>query len=190
MMTSPLLGDFPRRLERMRAAGVLRVDPRRAIPARCGLGWDAGELEALVVERDAAAVGSVRALPAAREAVASYLAGHHVTVRPERIFFAPSRSAARRLALAAACVPGDEVLAPAPARPLVERAGAAPRLRVRPYALAFGEMWHIEQKSIRRAVGPKTRAIVAGNPAEPTGAILSGEELAALDELCGLRGLS
>lgn len=190
-MISSLVGDFSRQLERMRAAGALRLDLTEADPARCGLGWDPGELDGLVAERDAAAPGSApEALAAAREAVASYLAGHHVTVRPDRVFFAPSRGAARRLALAAACGPGDEVLAPSPARPLVKRAGAGPRPRLRPYALAFGEAWHLDRRSIRHALGPRTRAIVAGNPAEPTGAILSGDELAALDELCGLRGLA
>lgn len=188
-MTSSLTGDFRRQLERVRAAGALRLDLTEGEPARCGLGWDPGELDELTADRGSIAPdGAAEALTAAREAVASYLAGHHVTVRPDRVFFAASRSVARGLALAAACGPGDEVLAPSPARLAVEHAGAGPRTRT--YALAFGEAWHLDRRSIRHGLGPRTRAIVVGNPAEPTGAILSGEELAALDELCGLRGLA
>ena len=78
------------------------------------------------------------------------------------------------------------MLVPAPARPLVE-SGAA---HARRYALVFGEEWRIDRKSLRRGVGPRTRAIAVGNPAEPTGALLTAEELAALDELCGVRGLA
>ncbi len=189
-MTSSIVGDFPRQLARMRAAGTVRFDLTEGEPARCGLGWDPAELEALVGEHGGPPGGAKEALTAAREAVASYLAGHHVTVHPDRIFFAPSRGAARCLALAAACGPGDEVLAPSPARLPLERASVASPPRLRRYALTFGEAWHIDRRSIRHALGPRTRAIVAGNPAEPTGAILSGEDLAALDELCGLRGLA
>jgi aspartate/methionine/tyrosine aminotransferase len=177
--------DFLHRLEQLRAAGVLRFDLVASAPARCGLGWDRRELDALLDDRGGGA-GPGSALGDAREAVASYLAGHRVSVPPDRVFFASSRAAARRLALAAACGPVDEVLVPAPARPFVE-VGAA---HVRRYALVFGEEWRIDRKSLRRAVGPRTRAIGVGNPAEPTGALLAAEELAALDELCGVRGLA
>jgi len=177
--------DFVRRLAQLRAAGVLRFDLLESDPTRCGLGWDRRELEALLEGRGAGA-GPEAALTDAREAVASYLAGHRVSVPPDRVFFASSRGAARRLALAAACGADGEVLVPAPARPLVE-SGAA---HARRYALVFGEEWRIDRKSLRRGVGPRTRAIAVGNPAEPTGALLTAEELAALDELCGVRGLA
>lgn len=190
-MIASLVGDFSRQLERVRAAGALKLDLTEADPARCGLGWDPGELEELTANRGPIAPGAAaEALTSGREAVASYLAGHHVTVHPDRVFFASSRRAARGLALAAVCGPGDEVLAPSPARLPVERAGAPSPRRLRPYALAFGEAWHLDRRSIRRGLAPRTRAIVVGNPAEPTGAILSGEELSALDELCGVRGLA
>jgi alanine-synthesizing transaminase len=190
MMTSLTTDDFATRLERVRAAGVLRLDLTESDPARCGLGWDRGELEALLDGRHAPAIDGARALVEAREAVASYLAGHRVSVAPERVFFAPSRPAARRLSLAATCGPGDEVLVPAPARPFDGPGGAASGLAARPYALAFGEEWRIDRKSLRRAVGPRARALVVGNPAEPTGALLAADELSALDELCAVRGLA
>jgi aspartate/methionine/tyrosine aminotransferase len=187
METTPIAPqDFGLRLDRLRAAGVLRFDLTESDPARCGLGWDRRELEALLEGRGPSRPDPASALAGAREAVASYLAGHRVPVAPDRIFFAASRSAARRLALAAASGPDDEVLIPAPARPLVEE--GLPHARR--YALTFGEEWRIDRRSLRRAVGPRTRAIVVGNPAEPTGALLAAEELAALDELCGLRGLA
>jgi aspartate/methionine/tyrosine aminotransferase len=185
-MSSPVM-DFQARLEQVRAAGVLRLDLTQSEPDRCGLGWTDRELNAVLDERspaDSAGAG----LREAREAVASYLAGHHVSVAPDRVFFATSRNAARRLALAAVDPDGD-ALVPAPARPLVEPAATA-RLHAKRYALEFGEQWRIDRRSVRRAAGQRTRAIVVGNPAEPTGAMLDRDELAVLEELCAGRGLA
>jgi aspartate/methionine/tyrosine aminotransferase len=187
-MSSPAI-DFHARLEQVRSAGVLRFDLTRSEPDRCGLGWTDRELDAVLDERspaDSAGAG----LREAREAVASYLAGHHVSVAPDRVFFATSRSAARRLALAAVD-PDGEALVPAPARPLLDpAAAAAARIRLEPYALEFGEQWRIDRRSVRRATGQRTRAIVVGNPAEPTGAMVDRDELAVLEELCADRGLA
>jgi aspartate/methionine/tyrosine aminotransferase len=179
--------DFSTRLDRLRQAGLIRVDLTDPDPARCGLGWTRAALDALLDEAGRAAADPEKALAAAREAVESYLAGHRVSVPPDRIFFATSRSAARALALSDAA--GGEVLVPAPARALPELAGAG-GITARAYALAFGEEWRLDRRSLPRAVSPRTSAIVVGNPAEPTGALLAPDELEALDELCGVRGLA
>jgi aspartate/methionine/tyrosine aminotransferase len=183
--------DFTTRLDRVRAAGVLRFDLTESDPARTGLGWAEPALHAILAEGDARAPGSPAArLAHAREAVASYLAGHRLSVQPDRVFFVPSRADARRLAVQAACDRDGEVLVPTPARPLVPQADAGSHARVRPYALEFAEEWRIDRRSFRRAIGPATCAIAVGNPSEPTGAMLSGDELEALEELCGVRGLA
>ena len=178
--------DFTTRLERLRAAGALRFDLAQGEPVWCGLGREEADADA---HGRSSPLPRSEALALAREAVASYLAGHRVSVRPEHVFFAESRITARTLAIQAVCQPDDEVLVPMPSRALIEPA-AVPRVRLRPYRLLFGEEWRLDRRSIRRALGRRTRALLVGNPAEPTGAMLSGEELAALDELCGLRGLA
>jgi aspartate/methionine/tyrosine aminotransferase len=183
--------DFAARLEQARAAGLVPLDLTESDPARTGLGWDARELEALLSAPHAPAIGAQLAgLTEAREAVASYLAGHDATMAPDRVFLAPSRSAARRLALAAVCDADDEVLVPVPARPFLDPASALPSVRLRPYELTFDGQWRLDRRSIRRAIGPRTRAVAVGNPAEPTGATLGGEELTFLEDLCGERELA
>ena len=187
--TSRPQDEFRARLERARASGLLPLDLAVADPERCGLGWDRDELEALSGAAAPARGSRAAALAGAREAIASYLAGHRASVQPDRIFFAPSRGVARRLALESACDPDDEVLAPAPARPFVEPEDAE-AARLRKYALEFGETWQIDRRSLRRAVGPRTRAVAIGNPSEPTGAMPGDDGIAFLDELCGAHGLA
>ncbi len=180
-------GVFRAHVERARASRLLPLDLTVADPALAGLGWDADELDALLGEAASAGRSRAAALGEAREAVASYLAGHRALVRPERIFFTATRGAARRLALEAACDPGDEVLVPAPARSFLDAAAARP---LRSYPLEHGELWQVDRKRLRRAIGLPTRAVVVGNPAEPTGAMPGPNGVAFLEGLCGERGLA
>ena len=182
---------FVTQLERARAAGVLRFDLTEADPARCGIGWDARELEMLLDTARGLPISSYHAaLAVAREAVASYLAGHGVAANPDRIFFAPSRAAARRRALDAVCRSGDDVLVPAPGRPLLDAERGIRSLRQRAYAVEFEGLWRLDRRSVRNALGPRAQAIVVGNPAEPSGATLAHDELAFLEELCGARDVA
>ena len=178
--------DFPSRLERLRTAGALKYDLVQAEPGRCGLGSDGVDDDMRGDLGGPSTIPRGEVLAGAREAVASYLAGHRASVRPEHVFFAPSRSAALRLALAAVAGRDDTVLVPTPSRNGLPRTEDSPRPRT--YQLEFEEEWHLEHKSVRRAMGPRTRAILLGNPAEPTGAMLAETELAALDDLCAARG--
>lgn len=61
--------------------------------------------------------------------------------------------------------------------------------RVDPYRLRMaadgsgGWRWALDVDSLRRAVGPGTRAIVVTNPNNPTGAVLNEEEMSAIVEV-------
>jgi alanine-synthesizing transaminase len=177
---------FAAALDQARASGRVLLDLTQGDPGRCGLGWDAGELEAILERRGAAAVGS-SGLEEAREAIAGYLAGHGASVAPDRIVLVRSAGHALRRLVGLHCDGDGEVLVPVPSRPSGD-AGALAGLR--PYRLAFEERWRLDRRSIRRAITRRTRAILVGNPADPTGAELSREELAFLEELCGARGLT
>jgi aspartate/methionine/tyrosine aminotransferase len=72
--------------------------------------------------------------------------------------------------------PGDEVILLTPAydsyAPMVRRAGATPvEVALQP------PLWRIEQDSLEKAAGPKTRAIIFNNPHNPTGRLFTVEEL-------------
>ncbi len=179
-------GDgFTARLERARSEGRALLDLTESDPERCGLAWDRSELDAIV--KDAEARAEQRdpdAAAAAREAVASYLAGAGVPIQPDRVRFTRSRRDAYVRAFQAACRPGDEVIIPFPIQPLVSEVAATESLRVSRCALQFDGAWHLDRRSVENAVTRRTRAIVIGNPSEPSGALLRREELAFLEQLC------
>ena len=86
--------------------------------------------------------------------------------------------------------PGDEVVLAEPVYVgLLNRvrvAGGVPRLaRLVPGAGG----WRLDLDSLRAAVGPRTRAILAVSPSMPTGAVHDGEEWEAIAELCRERDL-
>ena len=96
-----------------------------------------------------------------------------------------SRGEALRLVLEVLCGRGGEVLVPSPHRPFSH---LGPDVRPRQYGLAFDERWRLDRRSIQRALSPHTCAVVAGNPADPTGAELSRDELGFLERVCEGRG--
>ncbi len=167
------------------------LDLTESDPARCGLGWDSTDLEAIL--RDGREAGPDRLRHAgaqARDAVASYLAGRGISLAPDRIRLTRSRGDAIRLAVQALCDASDEILVASPGDPVVERLAATGPVRVGRYALAYDREWHLDRKSLAGAVTDRTRAVLAGNPSEPMGAMLSREDLAFLEVLCTARGMA
>jgi aspartate/methionine/tyrosine aminotransferase len=178
---------FAVELERARASGSALLDLAESDPARCGLGWEPRKLESLLAASTPAVAQDE--LGAARDAVASYLAGRGASVSPERIHFTRSRVETYRLLLDAVCGGAGEVLVPSPSEPFLEPVAAAASVELRRYAIVYREEWRLDQRSVEKAVTPHTRAILVGNPSLPTGAMLGSEDLAFLGELCARRGI-
>jgi alanine-synthesizing transaminase len=189
--TSPRFDDtFADRLEHERTSGRPLLDLTDSDPGRWGLGWDPAELEDLIDESRTAAAREEpsEVLQRARDAVASYLAGRGVSVPPERIQFTPSRAAAYRLLVEAICGPDGEVLVPSPSDLAREVSAAARSGRVGTYALVYDGAWRLDRRALAKAFTRRTRALVFGNPSQPTGAPLSPEDLAFAEGLCAKHG--
>jgi aspartate/methionine/tyrosine aminotransferase len=178
------------RLEAARAAGAL-LDLTESNPARAGLAWPAATLAAALTAGDLSRHDpDPRGAPAARLAVAAYLAGRGHDVAPERLLLTTSTSEAYGLLLKLLCDPGDEVLVPAPAYPLLELLADLEAVRLVRYPLRYDGTWSIDLAALAAAVTPRTRAVVVVSPSNPVGALLSAGELAALEGLCAERDLA
>jgi aspartate aminotransferase len=85
--------------------------------------------------------------------------------------------------------PGDEVLIPDPEwPPCLGNVKAAQGVPVA-YPLHESRGWRPEIAEVASRITPKTRAIYVNSPNNPTGGVLTREDLVALSELCRERGL-
>ncbi len=124
----------------------------------------------------------------ARQCVAHYLGNR---VPAEQVVLSASTSEAYAWILQILCNPGDEVLVPAPSYPLLEYLAALAAVQLRTYpTLWVGGDWHIDLASLAAAIGPRTRAVVVVSPNNPTGAVATPSEVAALQGLCAQHGLA
>lgn len=120
---------------------------------------------------------------AAREAITRHWPRALARPTPDRLLLLPSSSEAYRHLFLLLCDVGDDVLAPEPSYPLLADLARHAGISLTPYRLAYDGAWHIDLDSLRRARGPRTRAIVLISPNNPTGSYTRREEFAALGEL-------
>lgn len=122
-------------------------------------------------------------LPELREAIAEdYWRRYGVSVSPEQVLVTSGTSPAMLLLFGALLEPGDEVLLPDPhyaCYPNFVRF-----LEGQPvfFPLEAAEGYRYDRDRIRAARTPRTVALLINSPANPTGAVLSRDTLAALAE--------
>jgi aspartate aminotransferase len=127
-----------------------------------------------------------------REKLAHYYArvtGDASPVGPDDIVVTTGGSEALLFAIAAICDPGDDILVCEPY--YTNYAGFAHMLsvEVRAVTTRAEDGFRIHPEAVRAAIGDRTRALVLPSPGNPTGVVLSAEELAALASICRERGI-
>ncbi|MSP92443.1 MAG: pyridoxal phosphate-dependent aminotransferase [Myxococcales bacterium] len=157
-------------------------------PSAVGLGWSVERLEALLAGSVTAAYEpNPKGLLAARVAVAAY---HNHAVPPDHVVLAASTSELYGWIFATLCNPGDDVLVPTPGYPLFEMLARLHDVRLVPYACPYADGWHLDLDAVHRAVGPRTRAILAVSPNNPTGHVLRRPERDGFADLCARHDLA
>jgi alanine-synthesizing transaminase len=129
-------------------------------------------------------------LPWAREAVAGEYRRHGIEVESSRIVLTASTSEAYSLLFKLLCDPGDEVLVPAPSYPLVEHLTRLDAVRTVTYPLEYQGRWSADIEALERATTGHARAVIVVSPNNPTGSMLTHDELARLAAHCTARGLA
>jgi aspartate aminotransferase len=179
---------LPKRLQGIEKS-VIRQVFDRAQPGSLNLGLGEPDLPTPeVIRREAVRVISEQqngytshaGLPALRERIAadySYLEG-----KPERVIVTAGSQEALYLALLSIVDDGDEVLLPNPgfvAYPtIVKMAGGVSTY----YKLPAADGFEFDIESFRRALTPRTKAVVCISPSNPTGRALTKKDLADIAE--------
>lgn len=183
--------ELTRRLEEARASGQPLLDLTESNPTCAGLGWDSDELARLLCQRSLSLYQpDPKGLLEAREAVSEYLSARGASVASDRILLTASTSEAYSLLFKLLCDPGDEVLVPLPSYPLLDLLADVESVCLRRYPLRYDGEWHIDRRALSTAITPATRALVAVSPSNPTGALISPDEHAFLQDLCARKGLA
>jgi aspartate/methionine/tyrosine aminotransferase len=122
-------------------------------------------------------------LLSARRAVAAFMAAQGVAIDADRIVLTASTSEAYAYLFKLLCDPGDDVLVPRPSYPLLGHLARLESVELREYPIAFDGRFHIDKGALASCAGPRTRAVIAVHPNNPTGSYLDQDELAALHAL-------
>lgn len=176
--------------DRRRRAGQPTIDLADSNPANAGFAWSVPDLGPLlrrdgIQRQDPHAQG----LEATRTAISDYYSVRGARVPADRIFLSASTSEGYSWIFKLLCNPGDEVLVPEPAYPLLEVLAALEGVVLRPYRLLpAGNEWVIDQTTL--SVTRQTRAIVCINPSNPTGAFVGRRDRDVLRGFAQKHGLA
>jgi aspartate/methionine/tyrosine aminotransferase len=125
--------------------------------------------------------GPPTGLPALREAIAADATRRKgFDVSPDRVIVTPGAKPIMFYALLALAGPGDEVVYPDPGFPIYESmtrfVGATPV----PIVLREENEFRLDTDELRRLVSPRTRLVIFNSPQNPTGSVLTKEDIEAI----------
>ena len=177
-------------LARHRAGGKRLLDLTASNPTECGFAYDSEII--LAALRNPLALRyepNPEGLESARAAVAKYYSARGAAISADDIVLTTSTSEAYSFVFRLLCNPGDELLIPAPSYPLFGFLADILDVKLVRYSLLYDHGWQIDFHSLRKALTPRTRGVIAVNPNNPTGHFVKQTELTKLNELCGAHGL-
>jgi aspartate/methionine/tyrosine aminotransferase len=184
-------------VERRRARGEEVVDLTDANPTRAGLliGGDALARALAETARDAQLrryEPDPRGPRAAREAIARYHARDGAPIDPDQVLLTAGTSEGYAHLFRLLADPGERVLVPHPGYPLFDLLADLEGVETRGYPLVRrGDTIRIDADALlREASDPRTRALLAVHPHNPTGAFVHPDDAALLRALCRERDLA
>jgi aspartate/methionine/tyrosine aminotransferase len=131
---------------------------------------------------------------AAREAIAAYHREQGARVGAEQIVLTAGTSEGYAQLFRVLADPGDFVHVPTPGYPLFEHLAELEGLRTARYSLSApraGESrWPLDLDGLASTLTPRSRALVAIHPHNPTGSLVAPGDLASLRAVCAERELA
>jgi aspartate aminotransferase len=123
-------------------------------------------------------------IPELRQAIAKHLSKvHNVEIDPACVCISPGAKMMIFSIIHSLVDPGDEVIYPAPAYPAYEAAvrmaGATPV----PFRLEESREFRFDLNEVERRITPRTKMIITNSPQNPTGGVLTLNDLKGLADL-------
>jgi hypothetical protein len=131
-----------------------------------------------------------RGLPVARDAVRGYYEDQGIAIDDEQILITASTSEAYSFVLKLLTEPGDVVLSPAPSYPLIQYLADLHDVSLSNYPLMYDHGWTVDIDMLEASVTPKTKAVIAVSPNNPTGSFLHDAERNAIARIVAERGMA
>ncbi len=124
-------------------------------------------------------------IPALREVIADYIRRTRgISVGPEHVVVVPGGKPIMFFAILALVEEGDEVIYPNPGFPIYESMIRFVGARPVPLRLRMENEFRVDVEELARLITPRTRMLILNSPANPTGGVLTREDLEAIAELC------
>jgi len=177
-----------RALDAKRRRGVAVADLTESNPTRVGLHYPPALLAGLAQPQGLVYDPQPLGLWPARAAVAADFRRRGIVISADRVAITSSTSEAYALLFKLFCDAGDAVLVPRPSYPLFEHLARLESVTAVPYDLEYHGAWRIDLDSVRRAAGPRVKALLIVSPNNPTGSFLHRDDLAALSDLAAAHG--
>lgn len=125
-----------------------------------------------------------------REVIAEEISlTRQIAVDPDEVVVTPGAKPIIFFSLQALAGPGDEVIYPNPGFPIYESVIDFVGARPVPVALREGLDFRVDIQDLIEKIGPRTRMIILNSPNNPTGSVLTREDLESLAGACRDRDL-
>lgn len=175
-------------LRRTRAAGRGLLDLTTTNPTTAGFDYPTSLLNALAASDGLVYQPQPFGLDDARTAVACDYARRGLDARTDRVVLTASTSEAYSLLFKLLCEPsGSAVMVPVPSYPLFDHLTALDGVQPIAYRLDYDGRWTISVDELERSWQPSVRAVLAVSPNNPTGSVLSPDEMRAVSTFCAER---
>lgn len=118
-----------------------------------------------------------------REAIAQHIAStRRIPVSPEEVVVTPGGKPIMFYTILALVEPGDEVIIPNPGFPIYESVVRFAEGKPVPAPLLEERDFRLDPEALARAVNPRTRLIILNSPHNPTGSVLTLQDLEIIAE--------
>jgi alanine-synthesizing transaminase len=167
------------------SSGKPVIDLTESNPTKCGFYFKAERVLGALSHPESVHYDPVpQGLLTARSTVVDYYQARNCAINVNDIFLTTSTSEAYSFLFRALCNPGDEVLIPQPGYPLFNFLADIQDVATIRYPLIYDYGWQIDFHALRRAITPRTRAIIVVNPNNPTGHFCKADDMHRLNQIC------